>query len=118
MSREMDAEVAEKVLGWHHDYRFSQTHAEYWRDSSNEIVAGGDWSPTSDPAADYSVLQHVRSKWDVRALHRFRVALDEAWQQRARSNAHLIWRLDMYFPGDYARAALASLAAMKETDHE
>lgn len=31
---DLAAEVAKVVMGWHRDFRLSQTHASYWRDAN------------------------------------------------------------------------------------
>lgn len=58
---------------------------------------------SSDPAADYEVLRHVRETWDTDAQYQFAHALAELYRPRKEGN-HPILR---YMPGDYSRAALA-----------
>lgn len=65
---------------------------------------------TTDPAADYSVLVHVRENWDWEAQQKFAYCLDQrvymARQIKLRSQ---IPRTLIYQPGDYSRAALQAL---------
>ena len=82
MSRELDAKVAEKVMGW----MVNPTHDQF--------------KPSTDPAADYSVLVKVREAWGADATGKFVDALVELW--------HFPTPL-MYRPGDYAKAALTAL---------
>lgn len=117
-ARERDRLVAEKVMGWRHDYRFSQTHAESWRivregdETPSEIVASGNWSPSTDTAADYAVLCHVREKWDDGDKREFLTALRTIWAARPEA-VKGCWNhaeLPMaYLVGDYSLAALIKI---------
>lgn len=69
---------------------------------------------STDPAADYEVLRHVREKWTGMPVLRFAKALRDIWSERKPvadmlcNDADLVLR---YTVGDYARAALAAVAA-------
>lgn len=54
MSREIDAEVAEKVMGWGHAHRWSD-----WT-LKGRVMAGNSWSPSTDIAAAWEVVEKVR----------------------------------------------------------
>lgn len=84
---------------------------------------------SSDIAADYSVLVKVRETWDradeankpgnetnYRVLHgSFHLALQRIWKEREDKNKSGEWTpwWSMYQPGDFSRAALASLPLTK-----
>lgn len=69
---------------------------------------------TTDVAADYEVLKRVRT-WSDKDRIGFRTQLSKLWlERRGVSNAGAIGLLictDLYEPGDYSRAALASTTA-------
>jgi hypothetical protein len=105
MSREQDAEVAEKVMGvqleWHHEHL--QALAVEHKDSNNgrgiflrcrgcDLAGYGnsvDWSqrcPTPDcepytgsVVADYEVLRRVRDTWGRQQLDQFWYQLSRLW---------------------------------------
>lgn len=66
---------------------------------------------TTDPAADYFVLRHVREKWcadDYPRIDDFRTFCEELktlWWPRSRVTMHY-GLFTLYQPGDYSRAAL------------
>jgi hypothetical protein len=100
--RELDARVATEIMGWK---RGRPERGEYpWRRPD------GSWHPshvvpgyTSDPAADYEVLCHVRETWDGPKQAAMMERLTTMWAER--SAEYLRWLA--YMPGDYSRAALA-----------
>ena len=69
--RELDALVAEKVMGWH---RVHDGLNERWADVNGygAYVNRGDgtpppgmfWSPSTDIAAAWQVVEHMRLRWD------------------------------------------------------
>ncbi|MFH1603177.1 MAG: hypothetical protein ABIH03_04650 [Pseudomonadota bacterium] len=83
-------------------YIYRSTEAERW-----------DFVPcyTSDVAADYEVLDHVRRNWKSELVCDFRDSVKCTWDARAQSYTRGdgigVWGLTQYQPGDYARAALA-----------
>ena len=85
--RERDEMVAEKVMGF--------ANPPYPKCST-------------DPAADYEVLDHVRDTWDHHKRERFASTLFELWDYRPGFD-----RMN-YEPGDYALAALAVVTAGTE----
>lgn len=108
-TRALDAEVAERVMGW--------TEVREWGSGYVDRPDGmGGISPTgkciedipsclTDPAADYEVLRHVRETWDHSRQYQFAHALAELYRSR-KEGRHPVVR---YQPGDYSRAALAAL---------
>ena len=113
--RELDAEVARKVMGWEVHFR----NTAFWVDAADAnklcdrvLASVGDWRPSTDPAADYEVLKHVREQWDAEPQAEFKAALEDIWQPRSRSRGGLIhFYILAYAVGDYSRAALAALRA-------
>ena len=119
---ELNALIAEKVMGWRHD------SAGYWLDADGEQVAWSAqnvraaiypeavWSPSTDPTADYEVLCHVRKTWTPVAISRFAWELAMLWEARVDNKSVVAARAfagDInYLPGDFARAGLMTLAAM------
>ena len=113
--RKLDAEVAEKVIGWRVE----------WTDAGGLGLApwvSYDGSTrylcehySTDPAADYSVLVKVRETWDADARELFLEALQDVMIERSSvtKGIGLAW-LAMYRPGDYSRAALAALRSTGE----
>lgn len=107
MSREEDAEVAEKVFGLQINKLF--THDDY----DPILVLAADNKPpaayTTDPSADYEVLKHVRENWEDGPRLKFCDELNEIWASRALlSQWHNSWE-QFYEPGDYAKAALKAI---------
>lgn len=109
MSRELDAKVAEKVMGWTplHD-----APSEAWRTQDNEVRTSEPtsfrrFSPSQSCDSDNEVLKHVRENWDARQMREFQVHLASIW---ASEDEHDPWLLGAkYRPGDYSRAALKAL---------
>lgn len=98
--------------------------------SAAELIVHFSAEPySSDIAADYSVLVRVRETWDradeankpgnetnYRVLHgSFHLALQRIWKEREDKNKSGEWTpwWSMYQPGDFSRAALASLPLTK-----
>lgn len=104
----IDAEVAEKVMGWHSVH--TERHGEEWHAYGLPPDKEFDCTPvpkfTTDPTADYAALARVRETWDYAARERMDTELARVWD--ARGLEHLA-----YEPGDYSRAALAALAVGK-----
>lgn len=126
MSREDDARVAELVMGtlsfrqsgsWYHiTINGTERASEQGRDRALKYALnlGGDRLVvphyTTDPAADYQVLEHVREKWEPLQHCTMRDELQMAWGERARdAEVAQVWGPTQYRPGDYSRAALAAL---------
>lgn len=67
-----------------------------------------DWPRyTSDPAADYAVLEMVRA-WGAVKLCDVRDAVKDIWDRRAMEQMNygeVVWGCTQYLPGDWARAA-------------
>ena len=104
MSREIDARVAELVMGWKPDKKNSGA----WIPPGKEPLRSGYYTAqpgsfTTDPAADYEVLKHVREKWGSTAVGHFIANLGDMWGERGYNCA--LW----YQPGDYNKAALLAL---------
>lgn len=131
MSRELDALVAEKVMGWQwyvdlddvaskiHGYRYLHKGVPHWsrKASGNEPI----WHDhiyglpefTTDPAADYEVLKHVRERWSLQDKTVFEDALSTLFAdkfRRDRTGSIVSWNTScLYEPGDYSMAALKAL---------
>lgn len=72
-----------------------------------------EWSPSTDPAADYEVLVKVRETWEPLKVCDFRDALTLAWARafearRQSGTIIIVSGPNQYQPGDYSRAALAA----------
>lgn len=127
---ELDAAVAERVMGWlvvvsddGEDWYERQVtrwpcliqHREggQWLSRHDRVGMSGhdeNWSPSSDSAADYAVLKHVRETWDGARVARFERAIESILGGRDRYAGN--WKLLpllLYEPGDYSLAALLSL---------
>jgi hypothetical protein len=117
-SRELDALVAEKVMGW----TFFDVSGGQIPKHEATMCWASPGSPShhreelpfysTDPTADYSVLVRVRETWGWKMRDAFYAALCAAWTERRTSNVHLGWGDHSslwYSPGDYSRAALAAL---------
>lgn len=111
-ARELDARVAEFVMGIHliHDTAqvpdYYRGMGPYWAPPVGEPGFAEHWPIphyTSNPAADYEVLRRVRETWLHNEQYLFANALAELYRPRKEGN-HPILR---YIPGDYSRAALA-----------
>jgi len=70
------------------------------------------WSPSTDPAADYEVLCHVRERWDAGARDIAGSELVELLSSRVPEAYTLDWAPLWYRTGDYGRSALMALAEM------
>lgn len=81
-NEQINALVAEKVMGWR--------------------------CRTISPADDYSVLCHVREKWDGGMCDAFGHALEDIWMSE-KNDCSFLPTCCRYRPGDYSRAALAAL---------
>lgn len=142
-TRRLDAEVAEKVMGWERwtcsDYGYREadlfkdaTHLTTWRKVGPEIPLGEHAEAmvprySTDIAADYEVLKHVRETWEPTAFAAFMAALRHihhdriaAFTRARKWNAYRDGNRSevMYEPGDYSRAALAALATLAPAKEE
>lgn len=137
--RELEALVAERVLGWHwvrfHDLEYESPDgplARYLVPPANEWLEPPDYvvcdlsDPRqaaldtrlgyvpryfTDPAADYAVLQHVRGAWDEERRRLFRHRLSMVWKRRVAPGPVYVGEVlhDLYEPGDYSLATLSTL---------
>lgn len=108
MSRELDIEVAVKVMGYSRDKdaRLIRVLVNHPSVPEGTTISDGPKPYTTDASADYQVLARVRQKWTLDQLFAFERALNLAWDSRTKDDApHLLH----YEPGDYSRAALAAL---------
>lgn len=110
-TRKLDGLIAEQV--------FATDKWSVWWDNYDDEISDEGESPvrqgyavydsvphyTTDAAADYLVLVHVRESWDQEKRHLFEVNLEGIWLKRNRWYTTPVW----YEPGDYSRAALAVL---------
>lgn len=129
--RATDARVAEKVMGWQRWEKPGEHGPEVFHPNTaralermgyvrtnKPLADGAECGPayTSDPAADLSVLEHVRTTWDLPALTQFVAALSGIYAERWRADSNRVSPSNpaiehtMYHRvGDYSRAALAAL---------
>ena len=135
-NRELDAEVAEKVMGWKKgdkwqtpvmdlrgDERRSLDHLRrrnWYRPDGAKSFFDAIPHYTTDPSADYEVLKHVRDNWrgDLWTLFRQELAsILIAREQAAEDETESIITncAVLYKPGDYSRAALEALR-VKDSD--
>lgn len=126
--RELDVAVAERVMGWpvirasapnHHNRPAVVLYAE--PETPDDVLAvayderSWEFKPSTDPAADYSVLVKVRETFTCQQFAAMLAALQQGWANRFAQRQGVMptdhpERLCMlYEPGDYARAALAAL---------
>lgn len=129
-ARAMDARVAEMVMGWTwatlNPERYPDTPPARFLISPEEASRSWNvpatldlpldtpdhaWNSaphyTTDTAADYEVLRHVRRFWSAEQRMRFgRVLVHKIWRGRW-GNGWAMPAAMLYEPGDYARAALA-----------
>lgn len=108
MSRELDAKVADKVMGWKFPFSAERMRGDWhdhWHDEINKTLYLPEQLPwfTSNAGDDYEVLKHVREKWDEQMQVNFSGALAKIKFSRSHR-----WELN-YEPGDYSRAALKAL---------
>jgi len=124
MSREQDAKVAEVVMGWRIG-RPDSTPAfkvDWCMNGSHLVCTLGGFKPTTDPAADYQVLEHVREKWSQTKVCALRDELALMWSRRATERdkqatsvrEFAVHGCTQYQPGDYSRAALAAIEKERE----
>lgn len=64
-SRELDAQVAEKVMGWKRDFRLSKSHSEAWRvvaegDVTGQFIQPLSWSPSTSIEAAWEVVEKMQ----------------------------------------------------------
>lgn len=114
---ELDAKICKLVFGG--TYGASSMWEKWDSEPSvrfvcrvNETVlfGDGDWSPTTDPSADYEVLKHVRETWPRSEWLEFSEALGDMWCKRATVEVETSFGVGgRYEPGDYSRAALKAL---------
>lgn len=120
--RELDGLVAEKVMGckpvlkgerWHCGCGSvcNYPYADGDRDSQLYGILS---AYTTDAVADYSVLEKVRSEWDLSEQGQFGYALATVWDVRFDDNPSTLPLAAYYEVGDYARAALKALGVSTE----
>lgn len=133
--RTLDAYIAEHVMGWK-----PMRRGLYWSDDKHraQMILDSDihqariklgiegdcigdgfvFAPSTDPAADYQVLERVRET-DPDWLCRMREELKRAWDERAYAHEEMtskreVYGCTQYLPGDYSRAAATVLDAEGE----
>lgn len=113
--RELDAMGAERIMGWTLETQRGNIRGARTKDGKFWIIDGEQmqgfaniWNPSTDPAADYSILQFVREKWDSNQWCFFQRSLRQIQEVRN----HRFGRDDdaacMYEVGDYLKSALLS----------
>jgi hypothetical protein len=115
----MDREIAEKVMGLKNIRIDNVPGAGSLSGQTFPILMHGETKQTTemvprystDIAADYLVLEHVREKWELVQQNRFTKALNAILYERMwdKYQGKLGAGLSVYEPGDYSRAALSSL---------
>lgn len=134
LMRELDAKVAEKVMGWklfpvgyegtddetpeQKDYDIElrkagiETVGWYAWTGSNVFLwsdsLGECYKFTCDVSADYMVLKHVRETWTDRQKDDFDNALEDIMIEKHAKYPNQ-WFSILYEPGDWSRAALKAL---------
>ena len=124
---ELNALIATEVMGWKH-----VSAGYYWAKSR---VPGGlakrkaivtDWSPSTDPSADYEVLVFVRENWDSQKFQAFQRCLLRVLYKHTHmgmTESEVIpdsdpwdgfWFTGFYQPGDYSRSALLTTLPAKD----
>ena len=114
-NREIDALVAEKVMGWSAIEEVSP--ALPFIGQPPERDEPGFYVPafTTDPRSDYDVLCKVREKWEGQQQGDFALAVYTIWHSRqATSLMAFAWPALLYEPGDYSIAALKALGVEVE----
>lgn len=114
--RELDAKVADKVMGWKVHGRPFPGPGHWVTDKNGAFIGnidGGEvnekhWRPSVDAAADYEVLKRVRETWTDEQQDNFEVALEDIMIAKE-SNYPNTWHVILYEPGDWSRAALKAL---------
>lgn len=118
MTREIDALVAEKVMGWYGCFNWgcytSRKYIDQKHPPEEEFKANEDWSPTTDLTADYEVLKHVREDWNDAYRGWFCDELRVVWSTRANEDGWKNSYQQFYEPGDYSKAALKVLLEKSE----
>jgi len=126
---ELDALVA-VMMGWVRPKTYiAHTAAKEGTTETGQYVVQTQWSKaglcrpcpppySTDPAADYEVLCHVRETWgNAGALdprfERFCECLKTLWWARSPVTTHFLLAT-LYLPGDYSRARLMA----QENDNE
>lgn len=126
-TRELDAWVAEHVMGWvwcryevdEHEYAFILKPPDKV-EPDNVVVEykGGtvnayyllQFSPTTNSIDDYEVLKHVRENWDRGPENKFLAQLrDQVNERRPFGRVSCEYSPLYYEPGDYSRAAKAAM---------
>jgi hypothetical protein len=121
-NRELDALVAEKVMGWERRnvahrsgtslYGFTKAVTSAWVGQDGQPVCALDeWEPTTDIRDDYEVLVKVRETWGKEEREQVFKYAQAEWANR------FGWRIPpwmgqevmAYLPGDWSRAALKAL---------
>jgi hypothetical protein len=126
MDRELDIQIAERIMGIAPlDIRAkgSTETVRVWTRQPNLYKDGARsasdlrlWALpdryTTAPDADYEVLKRVRETWDEPSQFRLGNLLDEVWAARTSlGHRYVPENAVMYEPGDYAKAALAAIGA-------
>jgi hypothetical protein len=109
--RELDAKVAEKVFGastmTDDSWPFQESYPN--PDYNGQIFWRLLRKYTSDAAADYEVLKHVREKWEDDLTYSFHESLFGLWRKRSKNAGWSEMTPLVYEPGDYSIAALKAL---------
>ncbi len=116
VNRELDAKVAEKVMGWVRDefapHIFNTPNGGY-RSLAESDFSG--FEPFKDVRDDYLVLKHVRESWVFSKRKQFAVNLQRLISDRVKQspieNLTIAWPdvALLYESGDYSKAALKAL---------
>lgn len=108
--RELDAKVAEKVMGWKRS-QFNANHFEISPSSYRSIVPESwhGFEPSTNAVDDYEVLKHVRENWEQLMHDKFTECLGKIWVKRREDKTKFVNFAMCYEPGDYSRAALKAL---------
>jgi hypothetical protein len=115
-AREVDLLVAQRVFGLKlddEDSRLVRVPVDHPSCPPGTTLGNSPKPYVTDANADCSVLVRVRETWTTAQQGAFRNALEDSWTRRTRAfQGPHPYLLMCYEPGDYAKAALAALAAL------
>jgi hypothetical protein len=111
---ELDRIAAVEVMGW---------TGAWWDGVLRDAYNVDKWHPTTNPADDYRVLEHVRDTWGEQQFHLMQIEITAMWRERLEQHQadspYLQFAFGvMYRPGDYARAAIAAIKAARKARYE
>lgn len=123
-NEEINVAVAEEVMRWpRSDPGFHprpDCYIQVYVDGSYQVRTRtcNNWKPSTDTAADYSVLVFIRGAWSTEQQCQFRDELRMLWEARAMERNRTVFNYvsgpNQYELGDYSRAALSAIRKGKQ----